>query len=31
VGPAKLATIARDPEPAARVWELSETLTGVRF
>ena len=31
VGPAKLATIARDPELAARVWELSETLTGVRF
>lgn len=31
VGPAKLAPTARDPELAARVWELSETLTGARF
>jgi len=31
VGPAKLAARAQDPALAARMWDVSETLTAVRF
>jgi hypothetical protein len=31
VGPAKLSTLATDPDLARQLWTLSEELTGVPF
>ena len=31
VGPARLSALAKDPELAAQLWELSEDLTGVEY
>jgi hypothetical protein len=31
VGPAKVSEQAKDPAAAARLWDVCEELTGVRF